>query len=413
MKIQITHILVLCLAFACKAQAELHVPSFTAYLEPDANGASVTEADGITGWHDENLRISWFGELKATGKLTASVDIKLPAGESSKLQLTVDGVARQAIAKDGNVSFGEYNISKLGYVRFELASFNGKKDAGRIQALILNGPAMEGAHFNLKPRRNAASVHLAYPTPAGAKIAMFYNEVTAVKDPVASYYMVCGFNRGYLGIQVNSPTERRIIFSVWDAASGGTAKDRSTVEEENHTRLLAKGEGVEAGVFGNEGTGGHSHLVYPWKTGEPQRFLLTAEPDGTFTNYSGYFFRPDRNKWMLLATFRAPKDGNFLNGLYSFSENFNGSNGQLQRKALFGPQWVKMDNGNWQELTKATFSHDGTGNADRLDRFMGVENGKFFLSQGGFVPGFNKFGAPFTRSAKGAPPAIPTALPTK
>lgn len=408
-----THIFLLCLAIASGAQAELRVPAFTAYLEPDPNGAQVSEANGITGWHDRDLGISWFGELKAAGKLTASVDLKLSSGASSKLQLSVGREAHQAEAKDGTVSFGEYTIEKPGYVRFELTSLNDVKDAGQIVALVLDGTAVEGARFNMKPRRNAASVHLAYPTPADAEIAMFYNEVTAVEDPNATFYMACGFHRGYLGMQVISPTERRIIFSVWDAGSGGDALDRSTVEAEDHVQLLAKGEGVVAKVFGNEGTGGHSHIVYPWKTGEPQKFLLTAKPGEGFTDYSGYYFRPDKGEWMLLATFSAPKDGGGLKGLYSFSENFNENNGQLRRKALFGPQWIAMANGGWQDLTKATFSHDGTGESDRLDRFMGVEKGKFFLSQGGFVPGSTNFGDPFTRPASEAKPEIPSPLPTK
>lgn len=47
------------------------------------------------------------------------------------------------------------------------------------------------------------------------------------------------------------------------------------------------------GDFGNEGTGGHSHLKYPWKTGTPQRFLVTAQPtNATFTIFSGYYFHP-------------------------------------------------------------------------------------------------------------------------
>ena len=36
----------------------------------------------------------------------------------------------------------------------------------------------------------------------------------------------------------------------------------------------------------------------------------------------------------------------------------------------------------------ATFSHDPTGREHRLDRFMGVEQGQFFLSHGGFAEGF-------------------------
>lgn len=387
--------------------AEMKIPAFTAYLEPDADGANVSEAGGITGWHDEKLRVSWFGELKSAGKLTASVALKLPPGKRSKLQLAIGDQKHKAVASGDTVSFGEYQIAKPGYVKFELTSFNGDEDAGQIEALLLDGKAAAGAHFNLLPRRNSASVHLAYPTPQDAKIAMFYNEATAIEDPVATYYMVCGFSRGYFGMQVNSPTERRIIFSVWDSGSGQDSKDRSTVSEENHTQLVAKGEGVEASVFGNEGTGGHSHLVYPWKTGQAQRFVVAVKPEGTHTTYSGYWYHPAKKQWMLIASFRAPKDGKWLGGLYSFSENFNGNNGQLQRKALFGPQWVKMENGTWTELTKATFSHDGTGKSDRLDRFMGVEKGLFFLSQGGFVAGSTPFGELFKRpSTRKAPEDI-------
>ena len=121
---------------------------------------------------------------------------------------------------------------------------------------------------------------------------------------------------------------------------------------------------------------------------------------------------PDTHKWMLISSWRAPKDGSWLRGLYSFSENFGGDNGHLRRKALYGNQWLRTDAGQWQEVTAASFSHDGTGKADRLDRFMGVENGQFFLSQGGFVAGFTKYGEKFTRPALGTPPVLELPLPT-
>ena len=38
------------------------------------------------------------------------------------------------------------------------------------------------------------------------------------------------------------------------------------------------------------------------------------------------------------------------------------------------------------------------------DRFMGVENGQFFLSHGGFIEGFTPFGQKFPRPATGKPP---------
>jgi hypothetical protein len=48
----------------------------------------------------------------------------------------------------------------------------------------------------------------------------------------------------------------------------------------------------------------------------------------------------------------------------------------------------------------------GTGKENRLDRFMGVENGRFFLSNGGFISGFTKYGDKFTRLASGPATAI-------
>lgn len=402
--------LAIALAVTLSAQAELRVPAFTAYLEPDVRGASVTEKSGITKWTDPALKVLWFGEIKTPGKLDCSLALRLPANASSKLRLTVAGQSREAVAKGAAnsvvVRFGSFDVKQVGYQRFTLESLNAAgQTAGDLDALILDGPAAADAHFNLKPRRNAASVHLAYPQPKETKVAAFYCEATGVDEPVATYYMACGWHRGYFGMQVNSATERRIIFSVWD--SGGEAVDRKKVGNENRTTLIGKGEGVSTGDFGNEGTGGHSHLVFPWKTGETQRFLVTAQPtNGTATIYSGYWLRPDTHQWMLISSWRAPKDGSWLRGLYSFSENFNGNNGHLRRKALFGNQWIRTDAGQWQEVTTASFSHDATGKADRLDRFMGVENGQFFLSQGGFVPGFTKYGEKFTRPARGTPPVL-------
>ena len=164
---------------------------------------------------------------------------------------------------------------------------------------------------------------------------------------------------------------------------------------------------MDAGDFGNEGTGGHSHWVYPWKTGEKQRFLVTAKPtDATHTVFSGFYYHPEKKQWILISSWRAPKDGGYLRGLYSFSENFGGSNGHLRRKALYGNQWICTDKGEWQELSTASFSHDATGRADRLDRFMGVEDGQFFLSHGGFAAGFIPFGEKFTRPAGKLPQDI-------
>jgi len=391
--------------------AELRVPAFTAYGDPNPDALHVSTKRGIVEWNDPAEKVVWFGDFKTTGHLDCALVLRLTKDATSKLQLTVGGQSREFTVTGTDevqtVNCGEFTIAKAGYVRIELASLNARgQPAGDLEGLVLDGPAAVDAHFNLDPRRNAASVHLVYPVPKDTEVAWFYNEVIGVEDPVATYYMACGFSRGYFGMQVNSPTERRIIFSIWDSGAGSNANDRKGVAEEDRVQTLAKGEGVEASVFGGEGTGGHSHLVYPWKTGETQRFVVTAQAGGTHTDYTGYWFHPEKKAWMLIASFRAPKDGKLLRGLYSFSENFGGNNGHLLRKALFGPQWIRTPAGEWLEIVEASFSHDGTGKEARLDRFMGVENGRFFLSHGGFVEGFTKYGEKFTRPAAAKPPEI-------
>ncbi len=399
------------IAFAAATSlcAEVRVPAFTAYLDPDANGARVS-SDGITRWTDPKLKVLWFGEIKTATTIDAAIELQLPVESVSKLRLTVAGQSHEAEVKGAGANivvaqFGSFAIREPGYQRFTLESLSASPPFGDLSALVLNGVSTNDSHFNLKPRRNAASVHLRYPSMPGTNIAAFYCEMTGIEDPVATYYMACGWHRGYFGMQVNSKTERRIIFSVWD--SGSEAVSRSKVADSNRVTLIAKGETVYSGDFGNEGTGGHSHLKYNWKTGEKQKFIVTAQPtNGTFTIYSGYWFHPEQQKWMLISSWRAPKDGSCMHGLYSFSENFGSNNGHLRRKALYGNQWIRTDQGEWIELTTASFSHDGTGKADRLDRFMGVENGQFFLSNGGFVPGFTKSGEKFTRAATGKAPII-------
>ena len=390
-----------------RAEALL-VPASTAYSVPEAGGLRIEE-DGVRGWQDAGQALVWYGNFAKTGKVTARVRLKLPEGRRLRLKLTLgERVEKKMVrgqAGEMVVEFGEFALAASGYQKVVLENAEAE-EAVEILGLELEGEAVRGAHFNVDPRRNAASVHLSYATKDGEPITAFYNEVTAVEDPVHTYYMACGFSRGYFGMQVNSETERRIIFSVWDAGSGAEANDRSTVAEELHTKLLAKGEGVNAGVFGNEGTGGHSHLVYPWKTGEVQKFLVTAQPVGTATDYAGYWFQPEKKEWKLLAKFHAPQDGKYLRGLYSFSENFSGETGNIVRKARFGNQWIQTEGRRWSEIKEASFSHDGTGKAARLDRFMGVEDGQFFLSHGGFIKGFTEYGQKFTRRSAGRAPEL-------
>ncbi len=304
------------------------------------------------------------------------------------------------------VSFGSIRIKQAKAYRFALLGLE-KSGAvfADINSLVLQGPATKDALFNLTPQRGAPSVHLNFQLPEGTKAKWFYNEVTVKTDPIWSYYEACGFARGYFGIQVNSPTERRIIFSVWD--SGKEAVDRSKVAAQNRVQLLQKGSSVFASDFGNEGTGGHSHLVYPWKTGETYRFLVSAKPDGKATIYTGYFYFPEKQAWQLIASFRAPNDGDYLRHLYSFNEDFEEANGQKKRLAEFGNQWVKTTDDQWIELTKARFTHTARGKySDRIDRGAGLVGDRFYLTNGGFKAETIEYDDEISRPANGHHPDI-------
>lgn len=397
------------------AQVEPRVPAYTAYLSPNPDAVRVSANRPLTPFTTAGTSLTWYGYRVAREQFSAEIALTLPARDTVSLELIVRTDRKREAHRatttgtgaEQRLTFGDFYGQDTGYVQFELRLRDTRTTSNvAVNALLLSGPGAAGALFNMDARRNAASVHLRYPTDSTALVTGFYTEVTATDDPVQTYYMATGFSRGYFGMQVNSATERRIIFSVWDAANGTSAMDRSTVATENHTQLIAKGDDVVAEVFGNEGTGGHSHLVYPWKTREPQKFFVTAAVEGSSTVYSGYWYHPDRQAWMLIASFRAAKDSLGLKRLYSFSENFGGSTGHIRRKARYGSQWIRLANGEWRELTTATFSHDPTGRVHRRDRFMGLEDGAFFLSHGGFRSGFTEAGTAFTRPATGVPPRI-------
>lgn len=357
------------------------IPAYAAYAEPAPDGIRIDERAATSGWRSEKDSLVWYGEAKEKGAVSFRVSLK--EASVQKLTLSVGKASRTVDATGTEVDFGAFSVGK-GPVRVALSAE--RSPGPQVTALHADGEV----RWTTSKRRNAASVHFRWPTEKGADVRWFYNEATMITDPIWSYTMACGFARGYFGMQVNSPTERRIIFSIWDA--GNEAVDRNKVSDENRVQLVAKGEGVVADSFGNEGTGGHSHLVYPWRTGKPLRFLVGCRPEGEKTLYAGYFMAPGDKDWRLVAAFRAPKDGLPLRSLYSFSENFWGSNGQIWRESAFGNGWVGLGDGTWSPLTRATFTTDGHGRSERWDFDAFLKGGRFHLRHGGFRSGKAKYG---------------------
>ena len=250
-------------------------------------------------------------------------------------------------------------------------------------------------------------MHLNYPFADSIKAEWFYNEITVPvgQDVIGSYYMANGFGEGYFGIQVNSSTERRVLFSVWSPFS---TDDPKSIPEDQRIIMLKKGEAVHAGEFGNEGSGGQSYLRFPWKAGLTYRFLLRGVPDNNNnTTYTAYFYDPEQSKWLLIASFKRPKTNKHLTRFHSFLENFIPEQGHLARKVYFGNQWIRDVKGNWIALRKAGFTYDNTAaKGYRKDYAGGVEGAQFFLKNCGFFNQYTLYRSSFERSGVSHQPVI-------
>lgn len=250
------------------------------------------------------------------------------------------------------------------------------------------------------PPRAARSVHLGWSAPDGAE---FYNEVRVEQSSRGSYFMVCGWNTGYFGIQELGPgTDKIALFSVWDPTKGDDAKN---VPPESRVEVLQSDPAAKIGRFGGEGTGAQCKYPFPWAVGERYRFLVRAEVQGEKTAYSGWLFRTDAREWTRLATFRVASRGSALKGYYSFVEDFrrDGKSPAERRAARFGPGWVRTTADEWVLLTKARFTADAT-KLDTIDAATSEDG--FMLSTGGETKNSTKLNSTLTLpEAKRTPPA--------
>jgi hypothetical protein len=220
------------------------------------------------------------------------------------------------------------------------------------------------------------SVHLGYPGKAGT---VFYNEMAIDQSAPGSYFMVCGWNKGYFGMQELADGKKLLIFSVWDDARGD---DPNAVNEDRRVKLLYNDPDVRIGRFGGEGTGGQSFYDYAWKLDQPYRFLVAARIAGDRTEYTGFFFHPETSKWKRLVTFSTVTGGKPLGGYYSFVEDFKRDRVSTThaRTARFKDAAILDLDGSWQPLLKARFTADANP-VENID--AGLKEGWFYLTTGG------------------------------
>lgn len=380
-------------------------------------GGSVSDA-GFSSWKSTSTVYSTYFKVNKSGDLKLYLRYRADA-DGNVIETTCNDhkfevtLPKPKVNSDTAVFLGVIEKLDPGYVQ---VNFKGVTLKGNVFAtatsLLVGGSSIEGMDyvkegFSYGFGRRGPSVHMAYSLPAGHTAEWFYNEVTVPEenDVVGSYYMANGFSQGYFGMQVNSATERRILFSVW---SPYETDDPSSIPDEDRIKLIRKGEGVTINDFGNEGSGGQSYLIYKWITGNTYKFLNRVRPiEGGYSEYTAYFYAPELSKWRLIAQWKRPKIQTYYTGMYSFLENFNPTTGYLTRKAYFRNQWVYTIGGQWVELTNGKFTTDATGNGKhRIDYKGGLEAGGFFLQNCGFFNDYVGMNTVFERNATGSQPNI-------
>ena len=395
-------------AFAQTSSLEIGM-SGNSYVTRQHDGARITDR-GLTRWTDPKSVVSVYFYLHES----TTADLSLLAKGHSEIKVSY-GKKHFKVRLDSDdftqVPVGRISVSKPGYVRIDLQGLSMEGNSfGEVKQLVaanVSGKSSYVTNFADYWGRRGPSVHLAYKLPAG-DTEWFYNEVTVPKEgeTMHSYYMAAGFGEGYFGMQYNSPTERRVLFSVWSPFDTQNPKD---ITDSHKIKLLRKGKDVHIGEFGNEGSGGQSYLCYPWKAGRTYKFLMQVHPDNQGnTIYTAYFYAPEEKAWRLIASFQRPLTNTWYTHAHSFLENFNPEQGYLSRKVMFGNQWARSKDGKWTRITDATFTHDATASAGvRLDYQGGeTKDNRFYLMMGGFFNESVSMGTQFHCEPTGQAPEI-------
>ncbi len=218
---------------------------------------------------------------------------------------------------------------------------------------------------------SAPAQHLWWNLAGQGNGTCLYGQITVLATHVTTYY--CGANwhpgepaGGYCGIQDNRTDERRTIFSIWDTSP--------TL----HPKVTEAGPQTIFGRFGGEGEGGHTHMIWDWKTNQTFQFFVHKQPgaDTNTTDTRYYIYDPAGQTWLHVATINSPDGGHqevatLGGGVNSFLENFSGHDRSAPRLALYR-LWLGPDVEHLKCLTRAV--GDGT---------WGELHDDYFLAAGG------------------------------
>ena len=385
------------------------VPANKAYAEPFTPGdpgvhipvGYVEDTGVVSHWVNKDKTVAWYIYL-TEGKYDFFIESEVNEGTNKEFKLHIEEcydlgfnpinkeIAFEGLGRVDTTFCSTVTVVKTGYYRYALEPITDPAGEVVINSLLFNS-LTEGGLAQQTDYQSSPSVHLSYSTTGETTGAYdwIYGEILVPEgnDPLYTYYMSLGFYRGYLGIQTNSETERRVLFSVWDSKD---AEQDDTMTSDDFVSLVDKGDRTTVNSFGGEGTGGQSYVKdAAWITGEPVKFLMNVRPMTNNSVVLSAWYKTDAD-WVYVASWRAPKEQRYFDGYHSFLENYGYSNGNLRREAYYYNAWGnERATGNWVHFNKARFSHTDGAEGQRVDYEQGVSPDfpdKFYMASGGYTP---------------------------
>lgn len=407
-----------------KTYVENVVKAGHGYAEPYSTepGIRMREKGNLSRWTDQNRKAVWYlyqeagtyiVDFKMRSSLKKNFDFEMKTSpcyddlgytpQDFRFSWSAPGNSQIETVKN----LFTVKIPTTGYYRYELSAKSSMEDL-TIDELIFNG--IEGsANTSLKTNAtdylSTPSVHLSFSSTdsTSKKYDWIYEEILVPEgyDPLYTYWMSLGFFRGYMGIQTNSDTERRVLFSVWDAID----RDQNpNADKELLVSLVDKAEYTKANDFGNEGTGGQSYVGVnnpdTWKTGVPVKFLMNVRQAETTVYDDKKLYHSiisawydSGEGWKYIASWRMPTfnpNHYYFDGFYSFIENYGYTIGNLKRKGYYYNAFgYEIDSNKWIHFNKTRFSNTDGSVGQRVDYEQGVSldeghTDQFYMASGGY-----------------------------
>ncbi|CAB9513880.1 Domain of unknown function (DUF3472) [Seminavis robusta] len=217
-----------------------------------------------------------------------------------------------------------------------------------------------------------ASVHLSYSKPI-ARPAWWFQRVVPTALADVSYLASNGHRFGYGWIQQQDDRTGRVLFSVWD--QGGCDQDEGGCNSEDVAQTVACGSGVTCEGFGNEGTGRKSFFDTSSLPNENQAYYMVTQAaylGNRRMEYTGYFL--EGNQWRLLSRIQVSTNQGeewWIDGMYSFVEQWLEIQTTRDRAALFGPSYVaEVHRSTFVQVPSATFSHGTLENHEHVNAWQ-------------------------------------------